>query len=87
MSSARLIAIVFAAALVCGCSLLAPSDAELMGGAAKDAAGDADSDAGDASDEGGGFDSGCLPTGAFCNGVPARCCSATCNGAAGKKCD
>jgi hypothetical protein len=61
-----------------------------MGGVSKDAADEGGSDggdeAGDASDDG-GFDAGCLPAGAFCNGVPTRCCSGTCNGAAGKKCD
>jgi hypothetical protein len=68
-----------------GCSLLAPSDAELMGGGAHDAAGDAGD--GGAHDGSPGADAACLAAGEFCNGMPTQCCSHTCNGAAGKKCD
>jgi hypothetical protein len=93
-----LIASVGAVALA-GCSLLAPSDSELMGGA-KDggASGDGASEAGG---DGGADDAasdvvdtdvvlgdgGCLPAGFFCNGVPSKCCSGTCNAGGGHKCD
>jgi hypothetical protein len=67
--------------------LLAPSDAELMGGLRPDGAAD------DAADEGGADDAGaieggmCLAAGLFCNGDPTKCCSHTCNAAGGRKCD
>ena len=76
------------------CSLLAPSDADLMKGNqsldASDAADASDDASGEASDDAadGARDAAeCLPLGFFCNGQPQRCCSGTCNGAAGKKCD
>ena len=70
------------------CSLLAPSDAELMGGvhpdgAAFDAAIDGDALPGDAPMR----PDVCLPPGFSCNGDPAVCCSGTCNAAGGHKCD
>ena len=78
-----------------GCSFLAPSDAELMGGGAHDAAGDAEGGAHDGAASDGSSDgsldatpdAACLVLGEFCNGMPSRCCSGTCNGAAGRKCD
>lgn len=78
-----------------GCSFLAPSDAELMGGGMHDAAGDAEggpqdgaaTDAGSDGSRDGGADAACLVVGDFCSGMPSRCCSGACNGAAGKKCD
>jgi hypothetical protein len=106
--------VVLAACVVLGthCSLLAPSDSELMGGrAVSDASSPQDARAGDARVDGdapacraetqdctvdgdccsascsGGKCAACLAAGQFCNGVPARCCSGACNGAAGKKCD
>ena len=74
------------------CSLLAPSDADLMkGNLSADASDDADDAASDASDDADGADgardAACIPLGFFCNGQPQRCCSGTCNSAAGKKCD
>ena len=75
------------------CSLLAPSDAELMKGNpdasdASDASDDASREASDdAAADGAREAAECLPFGFFCNGQPQRCCAGTCNGAAGKKCD
>ncbi len=74
-----------------GCSFLAPSDTELMGGGAHDAAGDAEGGAHDGAASDGSLDAttdaACLVLGNFCSGMPSRCCSGTCNGAAGRKCD
>jgi hypothetical protein len=71
------------------CSLLAPSDAELMGGvhpdgATRDATADGDSSpAPDASPR----PDACLPAGFSCNGDPTVCCTGTCMAAGGHKCD
>jgi hypothetical protein len=77
------------------CTLLAPSDAELMGGNHPDAAADGEAGGGDgagpstdgSADGSPPADTGpCLGPGLFCNGDNSLCCSGMCNAAAGKKC-
>ena len=73
---------IFAFALVVaplGCSLLAPSDEELMGGLSKESEAGSESGAGEGGNEAGERDVVCRPSNATCT-VDVDCCSGRCRG-------